>query len=170
MKTLHIIGFKNSGKTTVVARWVRLLKEEGFTVAVLKHHGHSEALEMPAASTDTMQFFSSGADVTAVAGAGTMQLMMNYEPTLQQMKDLILPGNPDILLIEGYKMEQGEKVVLLRDEDEWNQLKTIKGVRLVVGLHTTSDAFQTIGSRTDEQQLDNWFMQWVREDSSVETI
>ena len=29
MKTLHVVGFKNSGKTTLIARWVRLLKKEG---------------------------------------------------------------------------------------------------------------------------------------------
>lgn len=170
MKTIHIIGFKNSGKTTLVARWVRLLKKQGLTVAVLKHHGHSESLEMPSASTDTMQFFSSGADVTAVAGAGTMQLMMNYEPTLRQMKDFVSLGKPDILLIEGYKKEKGEKVVLLKNEKEWNQLKSLDGIRLVVGLQTTSEAYKTIGSRTDEQQLDNWLLHWVKEESNDETI
>ena len=74
MKTLHIVGFKNSGKTTLIARWVRLLKKEGFTVSVLKHHGHSRPLEMPDPETDSMQFFDSGADVSVVAGGGAVQL------------------------------------------------------------------------------------------------
>ena len=30
MKTLHVVGYKNSGKTTLIARWVRLLKEQRF--------------------------------------------------------------------------------------------------------------------------------------------
>ena len=32
------------------------------------------------------------------------------------MKEIAAIGNPDILLIEGYKEERGEKVVLLEDE------------------------------------------------------
>ena len=34
---------------------------------------------MPDASTDTMQFFDSGADVSVVAGGGAVQLHMNEE-------------------------------------------------------------------------------------------
>ena len=60
MKTLQVVGFKNSGKTTLIARWIRLLKNKGLTVAVLKHHGHGGQPAMPNPSTDTMQFFDSG--------------------------------------------------------------------------------------------------------------
>ncbi len=61
MKILHVVGFKNSGKTTLVSRWVRLLKEQGCTVSVIKQHGHHGKhgkLKMPDATTDSMKFFS----------------------------------------------------------------------------------------------------------------
>ena len=51
-------------------RWVHLLKKQGLSVAVLKHHGHGSPLDMPDSTTDTMQFFASGADVSVVAGGG----------------------------------------------------------------------------------------------------
>lgn len=107
MKTLHVVGFKNSGKTTLIARWVRLLKKAGMTVAVLKHHGHHAPLDMP--DTDTIQFFNSGADVSVVAEAGTVQLLMNAEPSFTRMKKIATIDNPAILLIEGYKEGHGEK-------------------------------------------------------------
>ena len=39
---------------------------------------------------------------------------MNEEPEFRRMKEIATIGNPDILLIEGYKEERGEKVVLVR--------------------------------------------------------
>ena len=40
----------------------------------------ADNLSMPDASTDTMQFFDSGADVSVVAGGGAVQLLVNEEP------------------------------------------------------------------------------------------
>ena len=37
---IQIVGYKNSGKTTLMAHAVSFLKEKGFTVATIKHHGH----------------------------------------------------------------------------------------------------------------------------------
>ena len=132
MKTLHVVGFKNSGKTTLLSRWVRLLKTEGYTVAVLKHHGHSSPPSLPESSTDTMQFFNSGADLSVVAGGGVVQLHMNEEPNFIRMKEIASMNNPDFLLIEGYKEERGEKIVLLRDETDWDALKNLHDIQLVV--------------------------------------
>ncbi len=125
MKTLHVVGYKNSGKTTLITRWVRLLKNRGFSVAVLKHHGHGGQPAMPDSTTDTMQFFDNGADVSIVAGGGAVQLLLNEEPEFTELKILATIGKPDILLIEGYKNEQGEKVVLLRDAEDWDVAERI---------------------------------------------
>ena len=53
---------------------------------------------------------------------------------LRELKELAAIGNPDILLIEGYKEEQGEKVVLLRDADGLGmRCSELDGIQLVVG-------------------------------------
>jgi len=161
VKILHVVGFKNSGKTTLIARWVRLLKEQEFSVAVLKHHGHSSPLELPNSDTDTMQFFKSGADVSVVAGGGAVQFHMNEEPEFMRMTDIATLGNPDVLLIEGYKEEQGEKVVLLRHEEDWDELKDLQGIRLVVGNVDGVARYPTIDSRSKLAQLDQWFLNWI---------
>ena len=127
MKTLHVVGFKNSGKTTLVARWVRLLKEMGLSVAVLKHHGHGGRPALPSPSTDTMQFFDSGADVSLVAGGGAVQLLVNEEPEFALLKEMAAIRHPNILLIEGYKEQQGDKVVLLRSAEDWGALQNLSG-------------------------------------------
>ena len=162
MKTLHVVGFKNSGKTTLIARWVRLLNEQGLTVAVLKHHGHQSPLDFPKSDTDTMQFFASGADVSVVAGGGAVQLHMNEEPDFMRMKDIATIGKPNILLIEGYKEERGGKVVLLRNEEDWKELHGLQGVQLVVGQVGNDTRYPQINSRSNEAQLDQWFLNWTK--------
>ena len=160
MKTLHVVGFKNSGKTTLIARWVRLLKEQGLTVAVLKHHGHGSPLDLPKSDTDTMQFFTSGADVSVVAGGGAVQFHMNGEPDFMRMKGIATIGNPDIFLIEGYKDERGDKVVLLRNKEDWKGLQNLQGVQLIVG--EVDNEYPQIDSRSNEVQLDQWFLNWTK--------
>ncbi len=63
------------------------IEKRGFSVAVLKHHGHGGQPAMPDASTDTMQFFDSGADVSVVAGGGAVQLLLNEEPEFAELKE-----------------------------------------------------------------------------------
>lgn len=170
MKTLHIVGFKNSGKTTLVARWVRLLKKEGLSIAVLKHHGHGGQPAMPDSSTDTMQFFDSGADASIVSGDGTVQLLLNANPSFKELKKWAAIGNPDVLLIEGYKEQQGEKVVLLQTSEDWEALQSLDGIQLVVGCPDRLVEKTHIKSRMDQQQLDAWLLDWLGRVDDNETI
>ncbi|WP_318614868.1 molybdopterin-guanine dinucleotide biosynthesis protein B [Sporosarcina sp. YIM B06819] len=169
MKTLHVVGFKNSGKTTLVARWVRLVKEQGLKVAVLKHHGHGGQPAMPDASTDTMQFFNGGADVSVVAGGGAVQLLVNEEPGFAELKEMAAMRRPSILLVEGYKEQQGDKVVLVRNAEDWETLRNLSGIQLVVGCPEIVAGSRQIASRTDVEQLDHWFLEWIEEDGN-ETV
>jgi molybdopterin-guanine dinucleotide biosynthesis protein B len=170
VKTLHVVGYKNSGKTTLIARWVRLLKDKGFSVAVLKHHGHGGQPAMPDSATDTMQFFDSGADVSIVAGGGAVQLLLNEEPEFAALKGLAMIGKPDYLLIEGYKNEQGEKIVLLRDKEDWESLSELDSIQLVIGGTESVTGISYIKSRLDVEQLDLWLLDWAEREGHNETV
>lgn len=170
MKTLHVVGYKNSGKTTLIARWVRLVKQQGFTVAVLKHHGHGSPLDMPNSETDTMQFFANGADVSVVAGGGAVQLHMNEEPDFMRMKEIAKINSPDILFIEGYKEERGKKVVLLRNESDWEALRDLQDIELIVGPDVNESTKSQIPSRSNHEQLDRWLLNWIKKEERHETV
>lgn len=168
IKVLQVVGFKNSGKTTLISRWVRLLKERGLTVAVVKHHGHASSLALPDQDTDGVQFFESGADVSLVAGAGTTQLLLNEEPDFEQLVKLATMNQPDVLLIEGFKDEAEKKVVLLRKDKDWHALKQLSNIQLVVGcdkIKMTIEDYHYLS----EKQVDEWFLRWILE-GSYETI
>ncbi|WOV84556.1 molybdopterin-guanine dinucleotide biosynthesis protein B [Sporosarcina jeotgali] len=169
MKTLHIVGYKNSGKTTLLERWIGYVKAKGLTVAVLKHHGHGGQIELPSASTDTSRFFDKGADVTLVAGGGSAQLLLNNEPSFEALKALVTYDSPDVLLIEGYKEERGEKVVLIRKDEDWGPLQELEGIQLIIGEVDSSD-YPVIRERSDAVQLDSWFADWLNREGHYETI
>ncbi|NBJ68706.1 MULTISPECIES: molybdopterin-guanine dinucleotide biosynthesis protein B [Clostridia] len=164
MKTLHVVGFKNSGKTTLVSRWISFLKERGFSVSVIKQHGHHGkhgSLKMPDENTDSMRFFQSGADMSIVSGGGAVQMMLNDTPDFERLKKLATIDQPDILLIEGFKEENGPKVVLVKNEADWDSLKQLQDIELVVGIKSKPISLPQIGSREEEQALNNWLWKWL---------
>ncbi|MFC5605022.1 molybdopterin-guanine dinucleotide biosynthesis protein B [Sporosarcina koreensis] len=170
MKTLHVVGYKNSGKTTLVARWVRLLKEKGLSVAVLKHHGHGGQPDMSDVTTDTAQFLANGADSTLVAGGGAVQFIWNEEPGFAKLKEMASTGKPDVLLIEGFKKEYGDKVILLRDREDWDSLQNLQGRQLVIGCPEISTDCPHIHSREQAAQIDEWFVEWIGRGDGNETV
>lgn len=162
IKTLHVIGFKNSGKTTLVSNWVRLAKEKGLQVAVIKHHGHGAKLAMPDETKDSMQYLLAGADASLVAGAGFTQHMLQNELTYDQLLTLATWQNPDVILIEGYKAEAGEKVVLVRNQDDWDDLQKVDNISLVIGLDEVDTDYDQIAHREKKAELDTWFTEWLQ--------
>ncbi|WP_432363900.1 molybdopterin-guanine dinucleotide biosynthesis protein B [Sporosarcina sp. UB5] len=170
MKTLHVVGYKNSGKTTLIVRWIHLLKKHGLSVAVLKHHGHGGKPDIGEASTDTAQFLANGADATLVAGGGAVQFIWNEEPDFSRLKEMTSIGNPDVLLIEGYKDEIGDKVVLLRNVEDWETLHDLQGRQLVIGCPEITADGPHIHSREYNEQIDEWLLKWIGKGDLVETI
>ena len=170
VKTLHVVGYKNSGKTTLVTRWIRLLKKNGLSVAVLKHHGDGGKPDMSDEATDTTQFLSNGADATLVAGGGIVQLVWNEEPEFAKLKEMVTIGNPNVLLIEGYKSEIGDKVVLLRNREDWDTLRQLQGRQLLIGCPEITTDSPHIHSREQMEQIDEWFLKWIGKGDGDETI
>lgn len=151
MKTLHVTGFKNSGKTTLVAHWVELLAARGIETAVLKHHGHGGQPAL-AENTDTTAFMEAGAASAVVSGGGMIQWVQKREYTFEQLKALAAYGGADVLLIEGYKHEQGEKLALIREPADRAELEALDGVIY------TADSAEIFA---DTAALDEWLLNWL---------
>jgi len=160
IKTLHVVGYKNSGKTTLVCRWIEFLKNKGLNVAVVKHHGHGAKLAMPDEGKDSIQYLLSGADASFVSGGGKTQHILNKELSYSQLKYLASIEKPDIILVEGYKREIGDKVVLLNNEQNWESFSRIEGVKLVVGDISKKPNGDHIISRENGTELDEWVWNW----------
>lgn len=157
---LHVVGYKNSGKTTLISNWVKDLKQAGLQVAVIKHHGHGAKLAMPDERKDSMQYLTAGADASIVAGGGYTQHILQQELNFTDLMNLAKEQHPDIVLIEGYKEEDGPKVVLVKEEQDWETLRQISNIELVIGIEKTE--FPTISAREDRQALKDWLETWIQ--------
>ncbi|HLR22607.1 MAG TPA: molybdopterin-guanine dinucleotide biosynthesis protein B [Pseudogracilibacillus sp.] len=161
VKLIHIVGFKNSGKTTLINNWIQIIKSLGLKVAVIKHHGHGAKLAMPDESKDSMQYLKNGADASIVAGSGHTQHITADEMDYASLKQLALLKKPDVILVEGYKQEPGEKVILVKDEADWRGLEDLGNIQLVVGLKRHI-SYPQIADREHIDALNNWLKKWLQ--------
>lgn len=104
---MHVVGFagfSGSGKTTLVEQVIRVLKERGLRVSVIKHAHHSFDIDHP--GKDTHRHRKAGAFEVVVASSNRMALMREFElPAALTVHQLIaeLYDGVDWVLVEGFK-------------------------------------------------------------------
>ena len=125
-----VVGFaawSGTGKTTLIEKLIPKLKDKGLRLAVIKHDAHG--LKFDKEGKDSWRFSNAGADVTVVNGpdqsAIFVQRSLSLEETIEQISDV------DLVLIEGYKTGQFDKVGISRKEtgkgftDEMDSFKAL---------------------------------------------
>ncbi|EAC3045809.1 TPA: molybdopterin-guanine dinucleotide biosynthesis protein B [Listeria monocytogenes] len=124
---LQIIGFKNSGKTTLLNALIRASRKENYTVSAIKHDAHDFSVDH--AGTDSYSFQESGAEAVVIANSRQYAVM---EQTGIDLKTAIqkLPES-DIVLIEGYKEGPFPKIILVREQAEIELLNNSKAVHKI---------------------------------------
>lgn len=161
---LQIVGYQNSGKTTLVEKIVHALAERKMKVATIKHHGHGGFPEV--AQKDSERHRKAGAVVSSVEGAGLLSLSsLREEWSLQEIIRLYEFFEVDIILIEGYKKESYPKVVLLRSEEDVELLHKVENIVAVITWHDAPANLReeyTVFHITEEELYIDWFLQTVR--------
>ena len=105
-----VIGWKDSGKTTLVERLIEEFTLRGVTVSAIKHAHHS--FEIDHEYRDSYKFRTAGARRTAIVSrnrwAMIHELRQEKEPPLDKIIEHI--GTCDLILIEGYKWATFDKI------------------------------------------------------------
>ncbi len=180
---LQIVGFKNSGKTTLTETLLRLASRLGSRVSVIKHHGHGGEPEAPPADTDASRLFGAGAASSIVSGGGLM-LMQGRLPESDdgcgELDALIALtqtyARPDLILIEGFKSEPYPKIVLLRSGEDWTQLGALTNIVLIVTQKSEPSPHPALSAKTrppglpnvrllhrqQTEEIEAWFAHWLR--------
>lgn len=115
MKIYGVIGWKNSGKTSLLERLVAEISGRGFSVSTIKHVHHSVDLDQP--GKDTFRHRQAGAREVVLASADRFALMVEHrgpEPELPAVLARLAPV--DLVLVEGYKRDAHPKVEVWREE------------------------------------------------------
>lgn len=116
MNVIGIVGWKNSGKTTLAAALIRELSARGLTVNSIKHAHHSVDVDQP--GTDSYKHREAGAREVLLAGGQRFAIMHELrgaeEPTLDEL--LARLGPCDWVVVEGFKTHSHPKIEVHRQE------------------------------------------------------
>ncbi len=115
MKVYGVIGWKNSGKTSLMERLVANITARGFSVSTVKHVHHDVDLDQP--GKDTFRHRQAGAREVVLASRERFALMVEHrgpEPDLSAVLARLAPV--DLVLVEGYKRDSHQKIEVWRAE------------------------------------------------------
>ncbi len=109
---VSIIGYSNSGKTTLVEKLVPLIRKKGLRVGTVKHSSHGFSIDHP--GKDSFRHKASGSEISVLSGPDSVALVRDTKASwglgkivkqyLQEM---------DIVLAEGYKNEEFLKIEIM---------------------------------------------------------
>jgi molybdopterin synthase catalytic subunit len=107
MRIISVIGYKKSGKTTLVERLVKALKEHG-SVGTIKHM-QEHSLNTP--GTDTWKHAQAGADVV-IGITGSELVKFSQDNNLMSALDELADEGIDFGVVEGFKESMLPKIAL----------------------------------------------------------
>ena len=107
MKIISVVGYKKTGKTTLVERLVRALKKQG-SVGTIKHLNEHN-INTP--DTDTWKHAEAGADVV-VAVTPNELVKFSRNNNLTNALDELANAGMDFAIVEGFKDSKLPKIAL----------------------------------------------------------
>ena len=134
MKTIGVIGWKNSGKTTLVSKLVDYFSSLNLKVGVIKHAHHSFDIDHP--NTDSYKIRKSGAYKTTIVSNKRLAFIEERADDNEIDLKSIIDMNKDcqILILEGFKKSNDIpkiEVFLKKNKKEY-LYKNIEKVKLLV--------------------------------------
>ena len=103
VRRVHVVGKKNSGKTTLVCELVTLLTQQGFSVATIKHTHHNH--ELDTTGKDSWQHRQAGATAVGILASEMTAVFFPMNRSQNEFKryahlESVLCGC-DLILVEG---------------------------------------------------------------------
>ena len=107
---IGIVGWKNSGKTTLTCRLIAEFTRRGLAVASVKHAHHAFTIDDGA--TDSARHRRAGAGQIAVVSSARVAVITELadrpEPSLADVIGRLAPC--DLIIVEGYKLAPFAKI------------------------------------------------------------
>lgn len=116
MRRIHIVGRKNSGKTTLIVELIRELSSRGLRVGTVKHTHHRHELDTP--GKDSFRHRDAGAAAVGILSPG-MDAVFRPRHPLDAEGDRYAAfaavfEDCDLVLVEGDSQTAGAKVEVWR--------------------------------------------------------
>jgi molybdopterin-guanine dinucleotide biosynthesis adapter protein len=168
MKILQVVGYKNSGKTTLVEKLIKEAVHQGYRAGAVKHHGHGGYPNLSERLNDSNRHRQAGAIISSVEGNGLLQIeAIQDEWSLQQILQIYSLFPIDVVLVEGFKKEKYPKIVMLRTIDDLPLLTVLENIIAAITWTTLPEPLRIdcpIFFIKNERQYIQWIMDYVRDD------
>lgn len=119
--TIPILGFaaaSGTGKTTLLARLIPLLKQQGLKIGLIKHSHHNFEIDKP--GKDSFRLRAAGASPVMLVSSHRCAVITEFEqpiePRLAEQLPTFANMELDLILVEGFKAEAFPKIELHRAE------------------------------------------------------
>mgnify|MGYP000100223142 CR=1 FL=1 len=132
---IQVVGYKHTGKTTLVCKLVERWKSSSARIATIKHDAHDFNIDRE--GTDTWRHRQAGAAAVVIASPHRIAVMRSEPQPVQRGTDserrqldnlLAQLADMDVVLVEGYKSAAYPKIVLIREHAHWCLLDTLTNV------------------------------------------
>ncbi|MFC0524797.1 molybdopterin-guanine dinucleotide biosynthesis protein B [Pontibacillus salicampi] len=160
----QIVGYKHSGKTTLMEKIIKALEKEGLRVGTFKHHGHGGFPDIMENQNDSEKHRLAGAVVSGVEGEGLLQLVGKQSTwSLDEVLSAYESFHLDVVLVEGCKAATFPKCVLLRGREDMDLLD-LPAVEVVITKETIKESWSVpCFRREEEEQYIPWLIRHVKE-------
>ncbi|MHA1953615.1 MAG: molybdopterin-guanine dinucleotide biosynthesis protein B [Candidatus Heimdallarchaeaceae archaeon] len=111
---LQVVGYSQSGKTTLIARLTEKLSERNISILTLKS---ARQHEYTFSDKDSDVFSQKGSAISVVAFKNTTQIFMGKEKNVVNIIEHLADSfKINLVLIEGFKEEKFAKIVIWTNE------------------------------------------------------
>jgi molybdopterin-guanine dinucleotide biosynthesis protein MobB len=115
IKALSFVAKSGTGKTTLLEKVIRELKDRDYRVGVIKHDAHRFNIDHP--GKDSFRLTAAGADTMLIASPEKLALIKQHavSPSLDELLATYF-SDVDIVLTEGFKKSGLPKIEINRRE------------------------------------------------------
>ena len=110
------LAYSGTGKTTLLAKLISILSGRGLRVGIIKHAHHTFDIDQP--GKDSYKLRKAGASKMMIGSINRWALMADAENdqefSLQDHIQRMDQDNLDLILVEGFKLEEIPKIELFR--------------------------------------------------------
>lgn len=109
---VSVVGTSDSGKTTLIEKLLREIKNRGYRVATIKHDVHGFDIDKP--GKDTWRHAQAGADVVVISSPVKLAMIEKVVEELTLDEIIARINNVDLIMTEGYKRGDKPKIEVFR--------------------------------------------------------
>ena len=108
MKVIVVVGWKNTGKTTLIEKLIKEFNKRNLSISTIKHSHHNFSIDQQ--GTDSFRHFNAGAKETILA-SDKKWIKFSRQLCEANLNDLIKQIIPvDIVMVEGFKLSGHKKI------------------------------------------------------------